>query len=223
MNKAVAIALIFLVFAFFAYGSFQNNPSIKYISATGSPILESRSDGAMLRQAYRGDDSYVEIMYPATIPYNSMFPTANEEFKIEFTCKQNDWYSFMPPWHVTPESFHIFILFQDEGGIGNYTTFELGTVARGGAPVSWRGNYDKEYVGNWTCLGSFLVDYHNNVFWGATQKDGVLTISVMNDAAQLHQGHTVWITLDFLLAWSDGTINCVHFVLGPLEVAQLQF
>jgi hypothetical protein len=206
-----------------------------------SILSQSRSVYAVSHgwEEYMDDKSYIYVRYFPMVPYDPSYPTACEEFAVTFTCKQNDWYTVVPPWHVVPAGFWICVYYWDECDTSNYTNFErvypisvnqygayaewtltagyiltLGMTLKGEA-ASFTKNSTKKYAGNgWTYLGYFFVQYNSNVFWSATQTVGCLSLSIMNDIAQAHQGHHVMVGLMFHLAWSDGTMSSVWFSLG---------
>ncbi|MBX5328137.1 MAG: hypothetical protein QHH18_00705 [Candidatus Bathyarchaeota archaeon] len=190
-------------------------------------------------EEYQDDKSYVYVRYFPIVPYDSNYPTTCEEFAVTFTCKQNDWWKLLPPWHVVPDRFYIFIWYLDTCGNSDYANFErvhpisvsqyglqasftlrfmykvltLG-ITLSGEDASFEKSTAHEYMGDWLYLGNFLVDYHDSPLWGAAQTDGTLSISIENGVAQYHLGHHVLIELEFLLIWADGTQVSVIFIIG---------
>jgi len=198
-------------------------------------------------EGYQDDICNAHVRYFPVVPYDPNFPTACEDFAIEFDVYQKSFWTTNFPFHSVPSFMWIQIWFKDvDCGVSDYVslehvyptsvtyygwnlgfsiTFDLGYVSLsltlGGTPSStfYENNTKENAINGWVSLGYSLVLYGTNFLSDGASLYGVIRLAVRNDWAQPHQGHHVLVNVEFLPVWTDGTQRPILFHLGDDDPA----
>jgi len=187
-------------------------------------------------ERYQDDKCEVYLEYFPTVPYDTNFPTASEEFPIKFYVYQDDWNQDIYK-HFVPDGFMIEVAFRDDTtedsdwvewkrwypiSMDQYGQDITWSLAGGYGPVSVSATvtgpdledvltdytkYEMAFNGEtYTHVGTLDVYYPSNHFWGSTYAEGGGSIGIPNDLAVSHEGNHIKILVKVTLYWINYAI-----------------